>query len=735
MSISRGRILKHTNENAETGSENKSDDDNIHTGGDQGRRKENDDTRIADGGDDDVDVDEVNVDGVLSQELMKMSIVDRNAILEEIHGARCLATQETPELIRKSLQEFQRELDKDTDSSGRSSSSSDYLPSKQFAYRILLKQQQLKRERNSTFSPADMSSPTKKKHRSDSCFNYAIDDDNFRLRFLRCELFNVPKAVRRFYNYLDYVYEYWGEVALKRPIRFTDFTKAEQKLFRKGFFQLLPFRDSSGRRVMVFLGGMDPHQDIRARNKICFYMWDVVTRDSVESQQKGFIIIRLHGNVSTEDTTGSSEGSDTNDSKNSGAGASSPNTNFRSVTNNLNRSFSSIPSRVVASHTRIPNHPGFRLVFKLFVIQVFTEENVSLRPRFVPCPASSDMETRYRLKSYGIPTQLLPMTDTNSIKCTYNNQWMKTRKLLEEREFDNPDQNNTTSGSASSVATSSENSELVECPGLNDVVFRKGSRVTSIENPGNRFFRDLIRTFLEEKERVSEKLKQEEIDPLSVTAGGIDDSFSQQSVSSSTKGTAIVSPPTLSPESSTTSSVGGKKNTGKAFCDWLVDYIENERKGRFLEWNTTVNGWVVMSDKIQISRKASITLYNWGKRLSAETAAAKKQSQRANPAPSISSNDNRNVHASGIRNNYNYNSSSSNSVGAGVDDFNDYRFIDGRRPPFEQEGPCCISSSPWSIHSGTTRPATSGKKRPRNDASFARANRPIPFSWDNPNFL
>ena len=172
-------------------------------------------------------------DKVLSQELMQMSVVDRNAILEEIHGAACLAIQETPELIRKSLEEFQEELD----------DKQIHRPSfKRSAYRVLLSRQKQGRK-----NP-----------------NYALED-NFWLRFLRCELFDVPKAVRRFCNYLDYAYEYWGNVALERPIRLTDFSKAEIKVFRKGFFQLLPFRDSSGRRVMMFLGGMDPHKDLRAR--------------------------------------------------------------------------------------------------------------------------------------------------------------------------------------------------------------------------------------------------------------------------------------------------------------------------------------------------------------------------------------------------------------------------------------------------------------------------------------
>jgi len=633
----------------------------------------------------DKEVDNKDVDFVLSQELMKLSVMDRNAILEEIHGARCLAIKETPELIRKSLKEFQMELDKD---SKQENKHDQYC--KRSAYRLLLRSQQ-----NSKPDEA----PT----------NYALKD-NFRLRFLRCELFDVSKAVRRYYNYLDYAHQYWGDVALERPIRLTDFSKPELKFFRNGFFQLLPFRDSSGRRVMVVLGGMHPHKDIHARNKIFFYLWDVVTRDSIESQQKGFIIVRLQGHVSTDE-------SDYSDDKETtfAVGRSSP-ISFRNITYNLNRAVASIPSRCIALHTRVPNLPGFRLAFKLFVTQVFTDENVSLRSRFLPCNLGSDLEVRYQLKSYGIPTQLFPLTETDSVKCVYHNQWIKTRKLLEEKGFDD-------GYSEKQSKDSSELSMLVECPGLNDVVFRKGSRVTSVENPGNRFFRDLIRTFLEERERVSEQLKQEESDQVG------DDSL--QNLLNKVRVVATVTT-SKTPSSPTTpvSSIGGKKNTGKAFCDWLVDYIEQERKGRFLEWNTKYNSWMIITDKAQILRKASITLYNRGKRLNVETAAAKKlQQQMAHFPPPGDEVDTGNIPNP---NNNNLQLSINNGDG-GIDDLNAYRFINGRRPTFEQQDPLCFTSFPWITPDDTASP-TAGKKRPRNDDSNSRGNRPFSQPVQNVNF-
>ena len=89
-----------------------------------------------------------------------------------------------------------------------------------------------------------------------------VDDVDFRLRFLRCELFQVDKAVLRFINYLNLSYELFGAMALKRVVRISDMSKAELRFIRKGNYQILPYRDRAGRSVLVMLGGMDPKEDI-----------------------------------------------------------------------------------------------------------------------------------------------------------------------------------------------------------------------------------------------------------------------------------------------------------------------------------------------------------------------------------------------------------------------------------------------------------------------------------------
>ena len=51
------------------------------------------------------------VENLLSAELMRLSLRDRNAIQEEIHGVNCLASQETTQLLESSLRQLATELD------------------------------------------------------------------------------------------------------------------------------------------------------------------------------------------------------------------------------------------------------------------------------------------------------------------------------------------------------------------------------------------------------------------------------------------------------------------------------------------------------------------------------------------------------------------------------------------------------------------------------------------------
>ena len=167
-------------------------------------------------------------DSLFAKALTNLSFNDRTAIEDEIHGVSCMAIEETPDLIEHSLIDFELELHKISPK-----------PAYDKAQELLL----------ASTSSSHLFSVQKKSSLSRCCY---INKKTFRLRFLRCELFNVRKAAERFIRYLDFVAKVYGDYALQRPIRMSDFSSEEMLFLREGKTQILPYRDRSGRRIIVF---------------------------------------------------------------------------------------------------------------------------------------------------------------------------------------------------------------------------------------------------------------------------------------------------------------------------------------------------------------------------------------------------------------------------------------------------------------------------------------------------
>ena len=161
----------------------------------------------------DENFDYKQVDSLLAKELFELSFHSRESINEEIHGVRCLAPAETPELLKACLWQLSVELEKIPFSEKQA-----YVQSQQLFLN-----------------------------------NRYVNDRKFRLMFLRCELFNATKAAIRLVRHLDFVLEIFHnkKELLGRPLRLDDLSPRSMKLLRSGYLQLLPVRDNSGRRVFA----------------------------------------------------------------------------------------------------------------------------------------------------------------------------------------------------------------------------------------------------------------------------------------------------------------------------------------------------------------------------------------------------------------------------------------------------------------------------------------------------
>jgi hypothetical protein len=162
----------------------------------------------------DVDGLSKEIDILLSKELKSLSIQQRTKVQEEVHGVVSLCPEENPAMIAAALKSMQQYLDTIHD---------------KHVY--------------------DQLSPDSYLHTKE-----------WRLKFLRCELYDCKMAAERLVRFTEYMQQEYDLEVLERPLRLSDLEtkcgargKEVMNSFKSGHTQLLPFRDRSGRRVMASL--------------------------------------------------------------------------------------------------------------------------------------------------------------------------------------------------------------------------------------------------------------------------------------------------------------------------------------------------------------------------------------------------------------------------------------------------------------------------------------------------
>jgi len=629
----------------------------------------------------------------LGKALLKLSLSDREAIREEIHGVRTMAVEETPELLENALKEFQKEIDL--------TERNEVFPGfEKKTYNLILRCRSEEIERNKAILRGKQQLNITKQKRAGSEADdetipkpsyiytenhYAIDDGKFRLRFLRVELFDVPKAVTRFLRYLNFTYEFWGTIALERPIHVTDLlnNKEDRTYLKKGYHQIIPFRDRSGRKVVVNLGFdfdclASYFENLRGGFmwKGMFYVFDAVTRDCVETQRLGLVDISETHTWDVSKTLSRLIRSN----------------GMKMISRDMERMLQCIPVRLVALHTCLPVKP---LIKSLLSIIYTSIDSLNRQMRVVPC-YGTQMECRYQLKSFGIPTELYPITQTEKIKFSILNQWISTRQQLEEIDLKRRRER----------LSVEDVPGIVECPCLNDVVFRQGK--SSLENPGNATFRYMLLNYFDEKEELrrdkqqqqkeqQQKQKQKQQAIVGKNIDTLDEEFTMGSLAADPLATTdAVSNTAIA----TTTSYGDADD--RVFCDWLIHEIEVKRKGRFLIWDRTLTTWLhIKTNKrkglSKIKQKIMISIYNCHKKASA--SLLRRQQENEGPQRMLKSQSSTDIA-----------SERSGTLDVNNSDIN-YRFIEGgRRSLSQQDG-----GDGYFCGGGSGTEGSSGNKRRRDN--------------------
>lgn len=191
---------------------------------------------------DTLDVQPDAVDSMVAKEMSSLSMKDRDKVYSDVHGVSA-TVEETPDLVRHSLILMQEELNKLED-----------IPAYYMAKEM---------------DPA------------------YVQDENFRLMFLRADLFDAKKAAERLGLHFKSKLELFGKSMLTKTITQDHLDEETLKVLYGGRMATLEERDSAGRVAMVNFV-QDTNVSVAAKLKAVYY-GVMVSADDVETQRRGCV--------------------------------------------------------------------------------------------------------------------------------------------------------------------------------------------------------------------------------------------------------------------------------------------------------------------------------------------------------------------------------------------------------------------------------------------------------------
>ncbi len=299
-----------------------------------------------------------------------------------------------------------------------------------------------------------------------------ISFSDFRLRFLRAEFFDIPKAVTRFCKFLNLMSDLFGEVSLLRQIFLSDLTKKERKLLREGSMQLSPTRDSLGRRTMFLLGNVgENNYSPRERDKVGLYLIFQVLAEDETAQRNGLVTVHFMAEGVQKSLGGE---------------------NMRESSKLFVSIFEACPIRFSAIHMCFPNKLLYRMLNPLMLWVIGNTGR-----KFLRIHSGTTIECEYSLSTFGIRTDDVPITYSGSTKTRQHLRWLKVRGAMDE--FIEKQCMDCVDGDYRDFYAADKHTikpfPHIQCPEINCVLFHKNG--VAWEFPGNIAFRAFLDEQLE----------------------------------------------------------------------------------------------------------------------------------------------------------------------------------------------------------------------------------------------
>jgi len=399
---------------------------------------------------------------VWAKELYEMDAREREDITNEIHGVQSnRAIRETAEIISegvRSLRDSINQIFEDEHNTGDNA----IPPVVREAYKRVVASELLQGDGNKV---------------------PYIRTKSFLLKFLRVTYFDVKKARQRYLRFLDLMHELHGDIGLKRPLMMTDLTIREMRYLKKGQMQLLPSRDRVGRRIFAFSGRVDRSFTVREKYRTMMYIFDVCSED--EATQKLGLVGLMSPKIDPGAKPFGENGMALRSTKEDDLGGLSEHEYYTRFNDAKHLRYSAI-------HYFGPDTLLYRIGTSLVLFLLGKEHR-----KIVRFHGGSQMECNYSLRSFGIPSDEVPVTDEGQIKNKKVSKFIAARKSIEAIRLQQYTEKNGIKDTDLNTAASIQTKTVgIECPEVNCIMFGNRAR----HNIANLEFRNILKVMQRNRE-------------------------------------------------------------------------------------------------------------------------------------------------------------------------------------------------------------------------------------------
>eukprot|EP00980_Cylindrotheca_fusiformis_P021554 scaffold8398_cov118-Cylindrotheca_fusiformis.AAC.1 len=296
---------------------------------------------------------------------------------------------------------------------------------------------------------------------TDSAYTKGMD---FRLMFLRCNRYDPQASAAHIIKFMDVKLKLFGKTKLVQDITLRDLGEDDREVVRNGHLQVLRACDRSGRRIILEYPALRSFKTLTNELRARFYIWMEVAK-SPEAQRKGVVMVTYGVGTLRERLRG---------------------IGFVEIS----KVALSVPLHVAGIHLATDDLRHYVLLKGALAITP-----AKLRTRF-KLHHGSHMECQYRLTTYGIPREILPLTEGDEAILEYHLSWYNSRLLGE--------------GSDGYVRWADSSIDQINEPRLLDVLF--GKRIN--RDGGNRTLRSHIQALSMEYECADKTRKLEMVEQV-----------------------------------------------------------------------------------------------------------------------------------------------------------------------------------------------------------------------------